>query len=408
MRRWRSIVSAAAILCLLAAALPAQEGGGAFDADSFFGSGAAGGSADEADEAAADGQSGEVLTDGQPEARAPGAAYLGSYARPSGLSFTGEASADLSYLIAEPFSSAGRSGSYRGLSGLRIDALGGDRDAAKLEASALAGLLYNDAAAEAALSFELKKLYLSVHLPKADLSVGRMIINYGRGTAFSPVDLFSSLDLSGLKLGRKGSDALRLLVPLSDFSGIDMVAGIAGAPERGIAGIRHYGNGLGVDYGLSAFRDGSRGGDGELVAALDIKGDLGLGIAAEALARIPFDGPALDATEAVYSLMLGLDYSLGGRWFFDLELLWNISAGSSLAAGAFSQSAHGFASLSWKPDELNALDLRAFYAYDGSAQFVMSAARDLAAGASLAAYAQYAYSAAGDSLALGIRLGVAY
>ncbi len=409
MRRVRSIESAAAILCLLALApqaqVAAQDSGAAFDADSFFGSGAADGAAEEpaADEAAADGQAG-----GQPEARAPGAAYLGSYARPSGLSFTGEASADLSYLIAEPFSSAGRSGSYRGLSGLRIDAMGGDRNAAKLEASALAGLLYSDAAAEAALSFELKKLYLSVHLPKADLAVGRMIINYGRGTAFSPVDLFSSLDLSGLKLGRKGSDALRLLVPLSDFSGIDMVAGIAGSPELGIAGLRHYGNALGLDYGLSAFRDGSRGGDGELVLALDLKGDLELGIAAEALARLPFDGPTLDPTEAVYSLMLGLDYSVGGRWFFDLELLWNMSAGSALAAGAFSQSAHGFASLSWKPDELNALDLRAFYAYDGSAQLVWSAARDIAAGASLAAYAQYAYSAAGDSLALGLRLGVAY
>jgi hypothetical protein len=406
MRQLRAIALAAAGLCLLSFAPRAQESGEAFDADSFFGSGALGGAADGAagDEAAGDLQAADLAE----AAQAQGAVYLASYARPSGLAFTGEASADLVYLIAEPFNAAERAGSYRGVSGLRIDAQGGDRNAAKLEASALAGLLYTDSPGEAPLSFALKKLYLSVHLPRADLSVGRMIINYGRGTAFSPVDLFSSLDLSGLKLGRTGSDALRLLVPLSDFSGIDMVAGIAGAPELGIAGLRHYGNALGLDYGLSAFRDGTRGADGELVLGLDLKGDLELGIAAEALARLPFDGLALNPAQAVYSLMLGLDYSIGGRWFIDLEGLWNISAGDALAAGAFSQSVHGFASLSWKPDELNAFDLRGFYARDGSGQLVLSAARDIAAGASLAAYAQYASSAAGDSLALGLRLGVAY
>jgi hypothetical protein len=199
-----------------------------------------------------------------------------------------------------------------------------------------------------------------------------------------------------------------VLVPLSDFSGIDAVAGIAGAPELGIAGLRHYGNALGVDYGLSAFRDGSRGGDGELVLGLDLKGDLELGISAEALARLPFDGLRLDGAQAVYSLMFGLDYSIGGRWFFDLEGLWNIRAGNAEAAGAFSQRAHGFASLSWKPDELNALDLRGFYASDGSTQVMMSAARDIAAGASLAAYAQYASLSSGESIAIGARLSVAY
>jgi hypothetical protein len=442
MMRLRSLLLAAAGLCLLAPALPAQDEGTAFDADSFFGSsaaasegGAQGETAGAPDGTAGDTSADETAGDIPEAAQAPGAVYRGSYARPSGLSFTGEASADFVYAIAEPFSASERSASYSGLSALRLDARGGDPNAARLEASAVARLVYGDAADllrfQAAallpsspdadgiaslllgadgpvLSLELKKLYLSVHMPKADLSVGRMIINYGRGTAFSPVDLFSSLDDSGLKLGRTGSDALRLIVPLSDFSGIDMAAGIADTPELGIAGLRHYGNALGVDYGLSAFRDGSRGADGELVLGLDLKGDLELGIAAEALARLPFNGLSLDAREAVYSLMLGLDYSLGGRWFFDLEGLWNVSAGDAQAAGAFGQSAHGFASLSWKPDELNAFDLRAFYARDGSGQLVFSAARDIAAGASLAAYAQYASSAAGDMLTLGARLSVAY
>ncbi|HAE21005.1 MAG TPA: hypothetical protein DCG47_01605, partial [Spirochaetaceae bacterium] len=166
------LIIAAAAQCFLSPALLAQDNGSAFDADSFFGSAASGSS---------------VSGDAGEPAGAPGPIYLGSYERPTGLSFTGEASADLIYVITEPFSAAERTGSYRGLSGLRIDALGGDRNTAKLEASALAGMLYSDAAQEGLLSFELKKLYLSVHTPRADLSVGRMIINYGRGTAFSPV-----------------------------------------------------------------------------------------------------------------------------------------------------------------------------------------------------------------------------
>jgi hypothetical protein len=235
----RALLLAAAGLCLLASALPAQEEGTAFDADSFFGLARAAQGETRRDGTAGDTSADETAGDPPEAEQAPSAVYLGSYGRPSGLSFTGEASADLVYAIAEPFSASERSGSYSGLKRAAPRRAGsGTANAAKLEISAVARLFYGDAAESATgpgglgpgrlrradadgiaslllgadgpvLSFELKKLYLSVHTPVADVSAGRMIINYGRGTAFSPVDLFSSLDDSGLKLGRTGSDALR-------------------------------------------------------------------------------------------------------------------------------------------------------------------------------------------------------
>jgi hypothetical protein len=56
----------------------------------------------------------------------------------------------------------------------------------------------------------------------------------------------------------------------------------------------------------------STGSDGDLVVGLDLKGDIEFGVSAEALARLPFDAGTSDTSEAVYSLMAGLDYSFNG------------------------------------------------------------------------------------------------
>jgi hypothetical protein len=303
------------------------------------------------------------------------------------LVFSGEASADLIYTILEPFDRTDRDFLYAGVTSLRLDATGGDRESSKVEASVLISMVDGDIAMTA---FELKKLYLSVYTHLADLSAGRMVINYGRGTVFSPVDLFSYVDTSDLGLGRTGSDAVRVLFPSGDFSGIDLVATMGEVGWDGTAGGRFYGNAAGLDFGVSCFGDGLYDGNGDLVAALDLKGDLELGISAEAVARIPFASWSPDVSEAVYSIMLGADYSLGGEWFFDAEYLLNLRAGSVYAAGLFRSEHNMFASVSWKPDELTALDLRCIgVPAEGALQAALSLSRNIAAGANLAAYLVY-------------------
>jgi hypothetical protein len=164
-------------------------------------------------------------------------------------------------------------------------------------------------------------------------------------------------------------------------------------------------------------------GDGELVAAVDLKGDLELGISAEVVARLPFAAWSPDASESVCSFMLGADYSLGGQWFFDAEYLWNLRAGSAYASGTFRSGHNLFASVSWKPDELTAVDLRCIAALaEAAVQSTLSVSRNIGSGASLALYAVYragdveglylgtATPSAGDgtSASFGFRLSVAY
>jgi hypothetical protein len=334
--------------------------------------------------------------------------------------FSGEASADILYRIVEPFAGNATDYVYAGITSMRLDASGGDRNESKVEGSAVISMVNGDITA---MVFELKKLYLSVYTRFADLSAGRMIVNYGRGTVFSPVDLFSAVDTDDLSLGRTGSDAVRILFPFGDFSGLDLVATMGNAGWDGIAGGRFYGNGSGLDFGLSCFGDGLYDGEGDLVAAIDLKGDLELGLSAEAVARMPFLAWSPDASEAVYSVMLGGDYSLGGEWFFDAEYLWNLRAGSTYAAGLFRSAHNLFASVSWKPDELTALDLRCIgVPSEAALKAALSLSRNIAAGASLAAYAVFRNGdvegyylgsesqSLGDvtSISFGIRLSVAY
>jgi hypothetical protein len=420
------LVLASAVIFSAAAAWP-QDSQPAFDADAFFSSDGdmgdradAGSAGDRTEAAGTLGDRADAEEANTGASRRDRASVAGLEARPAGLVFSGEASADVVYKILEPFESSATDYLYAGVTSLRLDAAGGDGNESKIDASAVIRMFNGDVNI---MTFELKKLYLSVYTQYADLSAGRMVINYGRGTVLSPVDLFSVVDTADLALGRTGTDAVRVLLPFGDFSGLDLVATLGNAGWDGTAGGRFYGNAAGLDFGLSGFGDGLYDGEGDLVAALDLKGDLELGISFEAVARLPFSAWSPDSSEAVYSVMLGADYSFGGEWFLDAEYLGNLRAGSAYAAGLFRSGHNLFVSVSWKPDELTALDFRYIgVPADGALQSALSLSRNIAAGANLTAYAVYRSgdveglylgsvppsAAEATSVSFGARLSVAY
>jgi hypothetical protein len=308
-----------------------------------------------------------------------------------GLVFSGESSTDGIYSVAEPWSgsAAWDSGkAYKGLSSFRLDARGGDRQSSKVEASVVVRLVYG-AAAEPIVLFDAKKLYASVYMERADLSVGRMIVNYGRGTVFSPVDLFAAVDTGDLALGRVGTDAVRLFIPLGDLSGLDLVGTLAKPPAEAILGGRGSASIEGWDMGLSLYRDG---GDqsrlSALVFGLDLKGDIEVGLSAEALARIPWGEAGFDGGSVAFSTMAGLDYSVSGTWFFDFEYLANFGGGR--AAGTFLGAHTLFGSLSYKVDELTTIDARSLWnPGEKGWQASLAAGRSIAPGSQLLFYTQY-------------------
>ncbi len=333
--------------------------------------------------------------------------------QPAGLALSGDMSADFVYGVVEPFDEVARTGGYSGAVSFNIDAAGGNRESAKLEASAVVRLLYGDAAdaVRAAanlatgneelvsyligadgpvMNVDLQKLYFSIYTRFADFSVGRMKINFGKGTVFSPLDLLGVVDTSDLELGRKGRDAVRVLVPFGDFSGIDLVKTMDWPYGDAVIGSRLYGNLAGWDVAFSAFGDGLADGSGDLAIGLDFKGDLIFGLSGEAMARVPVADWNGNATDTVYSLMAGVDYSIGGDWIFDAEYLCNIRSGSMYPTGSFRSTHNVFASVSWTPDELTALDLRCIAAPgDDALQATISVSRSVATGARLTAYALY-------------------
>lgn len=391
-----------------ASAEPANAGGVAFDADAFFGA------------AAQD----STQTPGDGEAGAP-LAFSAPAGSPGGLRLSGEANASVASFIAWPFDAAAKTSYFFASSAVRLDAIGGDRNAAKFEASASVEAHYGAAALAQpapgrlvaplapegpAMVFGLEKLFVSVHTNLVDIAAGRMIINYGRGTALSPVDLFATVGLAGAELKRSPNDAARARIPFDPFSGLELVSTLHPGPADGLAGARHYGYLAGVDYGLSAFRDGR--GSGALVAGIDAKFDLGPGWSFEAVARLPWESSAPTMYGAGYSLMLGADYSLGGKLFLDAELAWNQSDYGLIrppASRAAAPRLRGFGSVSLKIDELSTVDLRAFVDSDGAYQLVLAAARSVASGARAIFFVQLADPAsAPQSLAAAASLSIAF
>ncbi len=364
---------------------------------------------------------------------------LSASAQDRGLRFSGQAGADAALSVTDPFGLDGPAGEavYAGLTSIRLDARGGDGVNGKIEGSAQLRLIHGDAAVAArnaaaqtlsaalgsagpilvayltgaegpVLQAELKKLYVSIYTELADISVGRMVVNFGRGTIFSPADLFASIDTGDLALGRVGSDVIRVLVPLGDLSGLDLVAGLSKPLADATGGLRVYGELGGWALAGALFRDGGAATDANqtadadeaLIVSLDAKGDVELGLSVESVLRLPFAGKAWDSgfnlDAASFHGMVGADYSFDGAWFIDLEYGVNIPLQGSWPngippeLGSFRGAHTFFASLSWRPDDFTVIDGRALAKpLDNAASLSLTAARTIAPGATLAAYLSY-------------------
>jgi len=393
-------LSTAVLLCLLLMPSPTlfAQVGDSFDADAFF--------SQETEIQPGEAVLGEKVPGGIAVGEAmPVEAFADPKLAPAlsppartdpSLVFSGEASASLLYMGS---GTAWNNGATTSFGTLRLDAIGGNREFVKVEASLITLLGYGGPAAETAgIAASIKKLYLSVYTELADISVGRMIVNYGRGTVFSPVDLFSTVDTADLALGRTGTDAARVLFPLGQVSGLDLVSSLGADMADATFGGRFYSNVSGWDFGVSGFRSGqatnTARGD-SLALGLDFKGDLELGISAELVGHIPLDLGGVGGMDGLmaasgFQAMLGCDYSLGNEWFFDLEYLWNHANGNKaeeLMTGAFRGGHTGSASVSWTPDEFSALELRCI-ANVATLDWQLSggASRAIAQGATLAAF----------------------
>lgn len=319
-------------------------------------------------------------------------AYLG-YAGPWDLSGSlGYSSTTTSRV---ELSAAGPKGPVRvsGRASLETAVLTGQA-AAKAWALALAGALPADqvlaptfdslaAAPETLLTARLRTAWLRLDPGWATFTLGRQILNYGTAPLWSPVDIFSSLEASGLDTVRRGVDAIRLRLPLGDTGMADLVGLPRGDPREGSYALRLSGLVLpGFDLGLLGARQGSGAASGAAwLAGADLKLDLGPSLFGELSLAMPDTGG-----EPILRGAAGADWSIGDL-VLGGEYYWN--GGLAPALDPYGAGSHNaYISLSWKATDFLVLAARLQWS---SAQDALSgmvlAYLDVAQGARASLYA---------------------
>ncbi len=234
-----------------------------------------------------------------------------------GLEFHGSIYSDLSLYHYDIMD--GDSLVFGGRNTLALNVKNTNREHGKLEASLDIVALYGAQAdgvfglvPDAALSLvalegapvllDLRKLYYAIYLPFVDLSVGRQIINFGKGFVFSPLDAFSQVDIIDIAFRRRGSDVVAARFPLGTLAGVDLIAEFPVAGGEHVSAGKLFANIFGFDW--SALGIYSHRCD-ELTVGMAFKGDVEIGVYGEAAEHF------LEGIDNRYfEMMLGADYSL--------------------------------------------------------------------------------------------------
>ena len=194
---------------------------------------------------------------------------------------------------------------------------------------------------DAALAARLRTLFAKVDLDWISFTAGRQVVNYGRGTLWSPTDVFTELDLAGISPVRRGTDALRATVPLGETAGLDLVAAPALAPADGRYSARLNALLGDADAAVMAARDGA--GKGWLFGA-DFKTDLVVGLTGEAV----YDQPDAGGWGWIRAAA-GADWSIGD---FILAAEYYYNGGGAAADLLFPGTHNLSASVTWSVSEL--------------------------------------------------------
>jgi hypothetical protein len=140
---------------------------------------------------------------------------------------------------------------------------------------------------DAAIAARVRTLYAKLDLDWAAFTAGRQVLNYGRGALWTPTDIFTELDLAGISPVRRGTDAVRMVVPLGVTGGLDLAAAPTTFPASGRYAARLGGLVGDVDAAVMAARDGA---GKAWLAGADFKADLVVGLYADAIYAQPDSG----------------------------------------------------------------------------------------------------------------------
>lgn len=218
--------------------------------------------------------------------------------------------------------------------------------------------------------FDIRKLYMSLYLPWVDITAGRQIVNFGKGYVFSPIDVFSNIEISDINFRRKGSDVFIVKIPVGDLSGVDMFIEAPTNEKEFTGAVRAFTNLGTFDFSaIGLYRFDSE----EIIAGVDFKGDVELGVYGEFVAHYDKSDWHLN----YFEFMLGLDYSLPWDITVQAEYYYNGNGFSSennllqisdLSLGkTFYRKHYGYFGFSQSINELSMWNANVIYNFDTQA-----------------------------------------
>ncbi len=167
---------------------------------------------------------------------------------------------------------------------------------------------------EASLLAYVRRLYAALYFPAADITLGRQIINFGTGRLFSPLDVFSPVNLFDIALRRSGSDIAMATIPIGDLSGIDAVAEFPLPGREQTSALKGYTNWNAWDLSLVGMY---RHLADEVIGGVSFRGDAIVGLYGEVVERFN-----RNTERWSFESMAGADYSIAARWLFAAEYLF--------------------------------------------------------------------------------------
>jgi len=246
-----------------------------------------------------------------------------------------------------------------------------------------------DAGPDLLAAARIRTLYVKLNGDWYSLTAGRQVINYERGALWSPTDLFTELDLTGLSPVRLGSDAIRLTLPLGATAAADAAAAPSSSPSEGRYSARLSALLLGVDGAVTVARDGAA--RTTLVGA-DFKADLELGVYGDAVYALPDSGGPGSVRAA-----LGADWSLGD---FIVAAEYYYNGGGRAADGLFPDTHNLYADLLWRLTEFSSLSASSILDLSGrSGQATLLSSFSAAQGTTVSLYLQGLWGASLPTLA---------
>ena len=86
----------------------------------------------------------------------------------------------------------------------------------------------------------LDRCNMKIALPFADVTIGRQAVTFGKAYFWNPLDVFLAFDPRQFDRDYKaGVDALRIDIPLGDFSGVNLVGVLGRKLEVGLSGVAY-------------------------------------------------------------------------------------------------------------------------------------------------------------------------